>query len=329
MRADAALMKRMNRETVLRALKACGEATKPELAKATGLSVVTVNALVAGMLADGDILPCGVAPSTGGRPSMRYAFNKNRRFTAVVFGHWKDGGDLIHFLLVNLSGEVVWRREARLSGICVESFAPALDEVFGQYRPVTRIVFGLPGEEFEGEISLIDYEALEGARFMPFYRDRYGVPVMFVNDVNAMVCGYCAARPELRRDTVVGLYFPRLYNPGAGVVIHGGLYAGKRNFAGLAALAADIDWLGMDYADRGAVVENLARIASVYACVLAPSRIVLYGDFLDPSFGADVARRAEARLLGKFPLSIDIPEDMERDFQAGLIALSGREEGEA
>lgn len=327
MRADAALMKRMNREAVLRALAARGRATKPELAKATGLSAVTVGALIAGLLEDGDILEGGAAPSAGGRPSREYLFNKNRRLTAIVFGHQKHGDNLIRFLLVNLSGEVVWRREAALREVRLESFAPVLDGMFARHANVERIAFGLPGEEYLGEIITIDYEALAGGRFLPFYRERYGVPVTFVNDVNAMVLGYCAARPELMQGVVVALYFPRLYNPGAGIALRGGLYTGARNFAGLTALAADIDWLGMDYFDRARVTENLARIASVYACVLAPSRIVLYGDFLDRSFAPDIARRAEAMLLGIFPLEIDIPEDMEGDFQNGLIAFSRTAEG--
>ena len=43
MRADAKLMKELNKRQLRRVLRQCGEATKPELADRTGLSVVTIN----------------------------------------------------------------------------------------------------------------------------------------------------------------------------------------------------------------------------------------------------------------------------------------------
>ena len=47
MRADTRLMKQLNINTLRRVLSEQGQATKPQLAGLTGLSVVTVNALIA------------------------------------------------------------------------------------------------------------------------------------------------------------------------------------------------------------------------------------------------------------------------------------------
>jgi len=71
MKADTRLMKQLNISTLRRVLSGEGKATKPQLSRLTGLSVVTVNALITEMLEQGEVqewyppaeavLPCSTA----------------------------------------------------------------------------------------------------------------------------------------------------------------------------------------------------------------------------------------------------------------------------
>ena len=70
MKADTRLMKQLNISTLRRVLSGEGKATKPQLSRLTGLSVVTVNALITEMLEQGEVQELGMVPSGGGRPSM-------------------------------------------------------------------------------------------------------------------------------------------------------------------------------------------------------------------------------------------------------------------
>lgn len=55
MKADTRLMKQLNKSTLRNILSQKRTATKPELAKYSGLSVVTVNALLSEMLYSGEV----------------------------------------------------------------------------------------------------------------------------------------------------------------------------------------------------------------------------------------------------------------------------------
>ena len=59
MKADTRLMKQLNISTLRRVLSGEGKATKPQLSRLTGLSVVTVNALITEMLEQGEVQELG------------------------------------------------------------------------------------------------------------------------------------------------------------------------------------------------------------------------------------------------------------------------------
>lgn len=61
MGADAKLMKELNKRQLRRILRQCKEATKPELADRTGLSVVTINSLLEDLLKTGEVVQSGLA----------------------------------------------------------------------------------------------------------------------------------------------------------------------------------------------------------------------------------------------------------------------------
>lgn len=54
----------------------------------------------------------------------------------------------------------------------------------------------MPGEEYNEVLVFNDYAKLTGTRFSEHYRNKYGLPVTFENDVNAAVVGYYTLHEE-------------------------------------------------------------------------------------------------------------------------------------
>ena len=323
MKADTRLMKQLNKSTLRSILSQKGAATKPELAKYSGLSVVTVNALLSEMLHEGEVREGGSAPSGGGRPSMQYLYNYDYRTMAVVYGHQLEGRSCIHTLAVNLDGKKLWEWQEYMEEIGPESFDAALDEVFSVFGNTGLIAFGLPGEAIGSEVTINDFKGLEGKVFLPRLRERYQVPVLFENDINAMTYGYYQSKCQEGETCVAGIYFPRSYFPGAGLILNGRIYYGASHFAGeIGAMRMPVPWEKLDYFEKNQVLSQLEEVLVSYSCIAAPSRFILYGDFFTADMPRLLEQRVGSRLGGRFPVRVETSEKLEEDYETGMISLA-------
>lgn len=313
-------IRKNNRNQIRELMSAHGSLTKPELSQKTGLSVVTINSLISEMVKTGEILENGHVPSDGGRPSMQYTYNFDFRHLAIVYGFQKNSRNYFHFVAVNLKGQRISMREAEIDDVEVDSFSGILDEIFASDKKIAMLVFGLPGESNGEEILLNDYERIVGSTFIPYYRERYQVPVVSENDINAMIYGYCYF--EHSTEPTVGIYFPRIHGPGAGAVLNGEIYRGMRNFAGEIGFAfPEIKWDSLDYRSKDSVLPIVGRILTVYCCVLAPAAFILYGDFFEEADIAWLDGYIRTETKGKFQAEIRISGQLEEEYERGLIAI--------
>ncbi len=314
------LIKEVNKNLVRESLKLLRQATKQELAVKTGLSVVTVNSLLADMIKEGEVFEGEMVPSNGGRPSLSYHYNVNFSHGIVVFGHQKENKNCIHLAVVDLSGEIVYREETFIEDIHIDSFEGMIDRGIKKVESVSIIGFGLPGEEEEGIVTINDYGRLIGEEFMSHYKERYKVPVIFVNDVNAAVNGYFHYKGAGGIRNVAGIYFPRLYNPGAGLVLNGEVYTGYKSFAGeIGTMPLGIDWPKLNYSSREEAAENIGKLVASFACVIAPEQFVLYGDFFQEGDAIRIKEYVRILLNGKFDAYVVVSEQFEEDFEQGMI----------
>lgn len=319
--ANTILIKEVNKELVRNQLKQMRKATIHQLSQKTELSVVTVSSLLTEMRETGEVFEDSMVPSNGGRPSILYRYNENFRLAVVIYGYQKNNNNLIHFLVVNLFGECVEKQEAFIRDVEVESFCPYIDAAAQKYPAVGAIGFGLPGCEENGIILSSDYEQLKGGKFMKFYRNRYGLPVVFINDINAAVNGYYTTCENMR--CIAGLYFPRIYLPGAGIIVNGQIHRGFCSFAGeFKGLPLGIDWLRLDYADGAAVTEAVGKLLAVYCCILAPERFILYGDFFTEKSAGQIEKFTQDLLPRNFEVRVCVSDNFEIDFELGAIKCS-------
>lgn len=318
---DTAHVKQLNLTALRAQLIFKRAATIQELSQMTGLSVVTVKALLGEMIERGEVTQGDMVPSGGGRPSRLYVCNGSYRHSVVIYGHQQLNKNSIHVLVINLFEEIVYREQAYIDDIRIDSFCSMIDRAVTAYPATAAIAFGLPGFEDNGIIVANDYCGIVGNRFVPFYQSRYNVPVAFINDVNAAVKGY--SRLAQAKTCLAGIYFPRIYRPGAGLVINGEVYTGAQHFAGeIGRLLPDTDWLTIDYNDDEAVTDAVSRLLSIYCRVVAPEQFVLYGDFFAENSAHVITSKTEKQLCGQFRVNVSVSAAFDADFERGMSAIA-------
>ena len=204
----------------------------------------------------------------------------------------------------------------------MESFEAVLDDVIGRFPEIGLLAFGLPGEVVDDVVTIHDYQALVGPEFMAHYKERYHLPVVFENDINAMTYGACR-EGDVEKATVAGIYLPRIYPPGAGLVIQGKIYYGTSHCAGeLAGLPVPVSWDSLDYGRENDVLENLKLLTAVYGFTVAPETLIFYGDFFTEELQEQLRAYSGRLLEGKFYMDLIFAENLERDYEEGMKRLA-------
>lgn len=267
-------------------LRERGEATRPQLARASGLSLVTVGKIIAKLTARGLATEAGVV-SSGGRPVQLYRFNPHADYRAV-FRTENEGSYRRGTLeIVNLTGEVVQRETALFTRLQAENADDWLDAA-QRRRRFTAITL---------------YRAPEG--MSEHLRARYGCPVRETDAAEALA--------EPREDTLT-LALPRREAPTACLYRNGR----RQRCGALGLLPQPMAWELLDYDDHTLSEEMCARLLLMLTCALCPQRIVLHADW----WNERLITRLRFNLGTKLRTSSHRPELVFRDLSPLLIAAA-------
>lgn len=318
---NALVIREVNINLVRRELKEQGQATKRQIAENTGLSLVTVGTVLQHLVEQQEVREGGQISSSGGRPAQQYIYNDEHSLALILFPYEEGGGVLIRSTVVTLSGRLLHDDSIPVTRIDLSSFETLIDEALVRYSAIQAIGFGLPGAEIDGKMVVSDYVALLDISVTEHFRKRYGKPVVLENDVNAAVIGYCNRLQENAESSVVYMYFPDRFGPGAGIFINGRLHKGKRGFAGE---VANIP-LGIPWGDPSLITsferitEAIAQLTIAVSSVLNPDLVVLYGSFLTEQHLRSVAEQCSMALPGSTVPEIRLTADFEADYLQGMI----------
>lgn len=318
--AKAENLKRKNIKLIRDKMQIYGKMTKPELATSTGLSLMTVNTVVAKLCESGELIEQGHAPSGGGRPSALYEYNYDYMHIVLVIAYQDGQKNQILYQVADLSGKIIHSFRRTVEEVNTESFTEVLDELFEGDSKIAILAFGLPGEAVDGVITVCDYESLIGDEFISFYESRYKIPVLVENDTNAATYGYASYRSG--RQAVVGLFFPRGYPPGVGLAINGMLHRGVNSYAGeVKYLVPEINWKEIDYDKKERLLSVISKIVLTYAVVIAPEQFVFFADFLVEK-DLEEMRATVFEMTGqKYDPVFILSEDLEEDYTKGLTSI--------
>lgn len=223
------LIKSMNRQRVLQAIRVAGPLSRADLAERTGLTRPTISTLVAELLEDRWVREIGPGASSGGRRPIMLEFNPAAYLAVgaeISAGH-------VRAVLADLSGQVVARIKERVStpdpAENLERVAGAAEGVLAMVPPAARVAgigFALSG--------LVDRE--HGTwRYSPHFPGpeqpvaevmsrRFGLPVTVENDARCLALGeyHFGAGRSVRSLVAVRVGV----GIGAGILLDGALYTG-------------------------------------------------------------------------------------------------------
>ena len=307
-------------DALRQALASMHRATRAQLAEATGLSAMTVGKLLAVMQERGEVYQRDTLRLSGGRPSVIAQYNGDYLHFAAVSVEQRDGKSAFTLSIYNLFGEPALSEELLLDRVQPDSFDAFFEQAQAQGYRLALAVFVLPGVADGGRVILCDLDALIGDVFLPRLKERFGLEILFENDVNGAVLGHAFDADE--EDVCAGIYFPRTYCPGAGIVAGGRILHGSRRFAGeFGYVQGEENWLTMNYADEKSVLDMVGQSLVIYACTIAPRSVVLYGDFFTPDMEEKLRLHLHERLKGRFDMEIACRCSMAADMERGAVKL--------
>ncbi len=314
-------MKQSNAQTVLWSLRSCRTSTIKDMTQLTGLSFATVGNILNSFVESGEVILGEMHSSTGGRPSQAYSFNAEYAHVLALSAQVRGEKNVITACVGNLYGEEVWKTEQSFDTIQLTSFEAPVAAALQAYPTIRVLSFSLPGVEVDGVILVNDYRELEGLPFAEHFQKKYQLPVLIENDVNAAVLGYGRSLKEV--SVLVGIYFPRHFGPGAGIMIDGKLLKGSCGYAGeVDILPLGIDWPSINYEDPKETGAAISKLVSVFCSIVNPEHVVLYGDFFTDTLRKAIEEEIPVPAVRNIFPSIACQSNLACDINAGLIALA-------
>lgn len=227
------LVRQLNRQIVLQAVAGAeGPSSRTLIARATGLSVPTVNTIVNEFVAKRVLREVGAGPSGGGRPAQRVRLVPDSRLVLA----FDLSGPRLHGAVVDLEG-------ATNRTVVGPVLRPGIEEELLAFigstlralpdpGSVGRLAFAVPGvvDPRSGEVRLAPTLGWDDHPLAAAVEDRFGVPVTLENDVNAL------ALAELHYGLARGRRYVVCVSVGdgigAGMLVDGRLYRGASAAAG-------------------------------------------------------------------------------------------------
>lgn len=227
------MIKLVNKDLIEEIIKEHGPITKPEIAKITNLSLVTVNKTVKALLDENKIKESGINESTGGRRAQSYEINAEIRNNIGLF-YYKN-----KFIgaISNSIGEIIYQEDfpVRVETFdeVMEDIYKAIDKLIEQCRgnEVTAIGIGVPGVVNKGCVSNIpNIPSWEGINVASIIEDKYKVPILLENDINLTAMGAYYSDYKDDVNSLVLVYLEQ--GIGSGIILNKELFKGATNFSG-------------------------------------------------------------------------------------------------
>jgi predicted NBD/HSP70 family sugar kinase len=235
--STTSLLRVMNERAVFERIRESGPVSRPQLAKATGLSKPTISLALADLERCGLVRPVGHRIGNTGRAAVLYEMRPEAGWVIAV----DIGRAWIRLALANLAGEVVARRNEKSQAGAAKTLVAQISKLVRSlaadagvpYERITFTVIGSPGfvDRHSGTIRLAPNLAGWGEPgVLDALREKLGPSFAIENDVKLATL---AEQAHGQGKAVSNFVFVSIGTGiGMGIVIDGRLYRGWRGAAG-------------------------------------------------------------------------------------------------
>jgi predicted NBD/HSP70 family sugar kinase len=255
---DHRVIRRHNGKRILDAVRRHGPISRAALAHRAELSAPTVSALVDDLVDRRGLLrSVGKGASSGGRRPLMVDFNADFGYVAGI----DIGSRVLRFVLADLRGKVVHRREERTPTVSktaiLSTIMSGVRQLFTDagvdMGKLFAIGAGAPGMTDVTKGRVISAVNLKGWTDVPLrdlLQEEFAVPAFVDNDVNMAALGEQWA--GCAKDCPNFVFIALGAGVGAGIVIDGRLHRGSRWYAGeISHMHLDFRRWKVDYGEQG------------------------------------------------------------------------------
>lgn len=321
---SAAEIKKLNIASIKRFILEAGSVTKPEVADATGLSVVTCGSILNELAANGTLVEENLRISSGGRPAMNYRFSANAGNSLCLYTYTESDGTFIRYQVRDISGNIKGAGIFQEDSINIEVLSNCIKNICQPEQNIKIVVLGIQGNLRHGIVEFSDLTALCGHNVAKEIEEATGIPIKVENDMSMVALGYtkiCTAENDKDIHNVSMLFFPKGQAPAGSFIVDGHILRGTANQAGvLSCIPYD-----KDNDDFSKVFSNIELAKTVIDKLLAatiayldPSVIVITGG-LSKDIHYDIIMKNLRRNIRHRQLpKIEIRPMVEKEYFAGL-----------
>ena len=206
--------------------------TKSSLSQDSGLSVATCYNILTQLLALDEAVELTPAPSSGGRPSRRFTYNKDYQSSLALYIRKEDKDITVYSVLSNSINEEISHQLLTDNNLNIESLCNLLSKLLNAYTNVQSIAISIPGIINDNTIIECDIPALNGFKIKSYVEEKHQISTVIENDVNIVITGYHQHFRDNPPESICFLYFPKNGLPGMGIIINGKIIKGYNNFSG-------------------------------------------------------------------------------------------------
>ena len=301
--------------------------THSMLAAESDLSVATCKNIIADLLQSGEVSEVEQAGSTGGRPSKQFAYNPEYFHALLIYLRKEGVKHILFYQVVDAIGRPAAGETRYYDSLGLADLEHVIESAIASYPSIRVLALGIPGIVHDGRIMTCDIASFTSIEIVDYLNDRYGIPVIAENDVNATALGRYVSLGEDPAESFAYIYYPEAGGAGAGVIINGQLVRGYADFAG------ELSYLpGLEGVNQAQVQEDMDSFAALAShmvlalnCVVNPTRVVLSGIFFSPGLKQRIISLTAASRQGSQVPEILFEEDIHDSFVAGLTYLAMQE----
>ncbi|QMV44817.1 ROK family protein [Cohnella cholangitidis] len=310
------------------ALLESGSATKVELSRKLDISFPTISKFITEMEKDGELISVGLDDSSGGRRANRYRYNPEHTLGLAIFLEKTE----TNYIVFNCVGEVKEQGQT-LSVLMddIQSLTKRVEEIVRKYPQIGSMAIGVPGSVNKGKIIYIpNYEHFYDFDLKGLFEERFSIPVVVENDMNAAVIGYYHKRNNIH-SSLIYLYFGQ-NGPGAGIMINGDVVRGSTFFSGevsFVPLYNDRNFLqaltregeqGTGKPITEEKIDAISRLVVTFTAILNPGTVIFCRDEVNDSITARIASRCAAYIPEEHLPKLT-ESDWKQDYLYGLQTL--------